>query len=232
MQQQRIKTIRRALVSTLPVFAGYLGLGFGFGVILRTRGYPVWLAPVMACTMYAGSMQYVAVDLLTGGVSLLTAAVTTLMVNARHLFYGISMIDKYKGASWRRPYLMFALTDETYSLLCSDTATDNTRFDYYFFVSLFDQCYWILGCTLGAVAGGFLPFKSDGIDFVLTALFVTIVVDQWKQNRNHLPVLIGMLAALGSLLIFGSDNMLIPAMLLIALVLTLLRKKEVTPDGD
>ena len=154
------------------------------------------------------------------------------MVNARHLFYGISMIDKYKGASWRRPYLMFALTDETYSLLCSDTATDNTRFDYYFFVSLFDQCYWILGCTLGAVAGGFLPFKSDGIDFVLTALFVTIVVDQWKQNSNHLPVLIGMLAALGSLLIFGSDNMLIPAMLLIALVLTLLRKKEVTPDGD
>lgn len=231
MQQDRKATIRRALVSTLPVFAGYIGLGFGFGVILRTRGYPVWLAPLMACTMYAGSMQYVAVDLLFGGVSLLTAAVTTLMVNARHLFYGVSMIDKYKGAGWRKPYLMFALTDETYSLLCSDTTTDPSRYNYYFFVSLFDQCYWIMGCTLGAAVGGVLPFPTKGIDFVLTALFVTIVVDQWRANRDHLPVLIGAAAAALSLLLFGSDNMLIPAMLLIAVVLTLMRKREVPADG-
>ena len=231
MQQDRKATIRRALVSTLPVFAGYIGLGFGFGVILRTRGYPVWLAPLMACTMYAGSMQYVAVDLLFGGVSLLTAAVTTLMVNARHLFYGVSMIDKYKGAGWRKPYLMFALTDETYSLLCSDTTTDPSRYNYYFFVSLFDQCYWIMGCTLGAAVGGVLPFPTKGIDFVLTALFVTIVVDQWRANRDHLPVLIGAAAAALSLLLFGSDNMLIPAMALIAVVLTLLRKREVPADG-
>lgn len=231
MQQDRKATIRRALVSTLPVFAGYIGLGFGFGVILRTRGYPVWLAPLMACTMYAGSMQYVAVDLLFGGVSLLTAAVTTLMVNARHLFYGISMIEKYKGAGWREPYLMFALTDETYSLLCSDTTTDPSRYNYYFFVSLFDQCYWIMGCTLGAAVGGVLPFPTKGIDFVLTALFVTIVVDQWRANRDHLPVLIGAAAAALSLLLFGSDNMLIPAMLLIAVVLTLMRKREVPADG-
>lgn len=231
MQQDRKATIRRALVSTLPVFAGYIGLGFGFGVILRTRGYPVWLAPLMACTMYAGSMQYVAVDLLFGGVSLLTAAVTTLMVNARHLFYGVSMIDKYKGAGWRKPYLMFALTDETYSLLCSDTATDPARYNYYFFVSLFDQCYWIMGCTLGAAVGGVLPFPTKGIDFVLTALFVTIVVDQWRQSRDHLPVLIGAAAAALSLLLFGSDNMLIPAMALIVVVLALLRKREVPADG-
>lgn len=231
MQQDRKATVRRALVSTLPVFAGYIGLGFGFGVILRTRGYPVWLAPLMACTMYAGSMQYVAVDLLFGGVSLLTAAVTTLMVNARHLFYGVSMIDKYKGAGWRKPYLMFALTDETYSLLCSDTTTDPSRYNYYFFVSLFDQCYWIMGCTLGAAVGGVLPFPTKGIDFVLTALFVTIVVDQWRANRDHLPVLIGAAAAALSLLLFGSDNMLIPAMLLIAVVLTLMRKREVPADG-
>ena len=231
MQQDRKATIRRALVSTLPVFAGYIGLGFGFGVILRTRGYPVWLAPLMACTMYAGSMQYVAVDLLFGGVSLLTAAVTTLMVNARHLFYGVSMIDKYKGAGWRKPYLMFALTDETYSLLCSDTTTDPSRYNYYFFVSLFDQCYWIMGCTLGAAVGGVLPFPTKGIDFVLTALFVTIVVDQWRANRDHLPVLIGAAAAALSLLLFGSDNMLIPAMLFIAVVLTLMRKREVPTDG-
>ena len=231
MQQDRKATVRRALVSTLPVFAGYIGLGFGFGVILRTRGYPVWLAPLMACTMYAGSMQYVAVDLLFGGVSLLTAAVTTLMVNARHLFYGVSMIDKYKGAGWRKPYLMFALTDETYSLLCSDTTTDPSRYNYYFFVSLFDQCYWIMGCTLGAAVGGVLPFPTKGIDFVLTALFVTIVVDQWRANRDHLPVLVGAAAAALSLLLFGSDNMLIPAMLFIAVVLTLLRKREVPADG-
>ena len=231
MQQDRKATIRRALVSTLPVFAGYIGLGFGFGVILRTRGYPVWLAPLMACTMYAGSMQYVAVDLLFGGVSLLTAAVTTLMVNARHLFYGVSMIDKYKGAGWRKPYLMFALTDETYSLLCSDTTTDPSRYNYYFFVSLFDQCYWIMGCTLGAAVGGVLPFPTKGIDFVLTALFVTIVVDQWRANPDHLPVLVGAAAAALSLLLFGSDNMLIPAMLFIAVVLTLLRKREVPADG-
>ena len=231
MKGTRLAAARRAVLSTLPVFAGYLGLGFGFGVILRTRSYPVWLAPVMACTMYAGSMQYVAVDLLTGGVSLLTAAVTTLMVNARHLFYGVSMIGQYKGAGWRKPYLMFALTDETYSLLCGDKTAGRERYDYYFFVSLFDQCYWILGCTLGAAVGGVLPFPTKGIDFVLTALFVTIVVDQWRANSNHLPVLIGAAAAALSLLIFGSDNMLIPAMLLIAVVLTLLRKKEVPADG-
>jgi len=231
MQNTRLATAKRALLATLPVLAGYLGLGFGFGVILRTRGYPVWLAPLMACTMYAGSMQYVAVDLLTGGVSWLTAAVTTLMVNARHLFYGISMIEQYKGAGARKPYLMFALTDETYSLLCGDKTTGSERYTYYFFVSLFDQCYWITGCTLGAVVGGVLPFPAKGIDFVLTALFVTIVVDQWRANRNHLPVLIGAAAAALSLLIFGPDNMLIPAMGLIAVVLTLFRRKGAPADG-
>lgn len=217
------QTIKKAFWDTLPVMAGYLFLGVGFGIILQQNGYgPLW-ALAMSLFIYAGSMQYVGIGLLTGGASLLTAALTTLMVNARHLFYGLSMIEPYKGAGRRKPYLIFALTDETYSLVSRKLPEDVERISYCFFVSVFDQCYWVLGSILGSLAGN-LPVDFTGIDFALTALFVTVFVEQWLGSKNHLPALVGVICAAVCLVLFGADNFLIPTMILIAAILVMLQK--------
>ena len=224
-----------ALRSTLPIMTGYLALGFGFGVLLRSKGFGVLWALGISCTMYSGAMQYVAVDLLAGGVPLLTVALTTLMVNARHLFYGLSILENYKGAGLRKGYMIFALTDETYSLVCSGVPDGiEHRYAYYFCVSLLDHLYWISGCVLGAATGSVLPFNSKGIDFVLTALFITIFLEQWLQSKKHVYALIGVGSTLLCRVVFGSEQFLIPSMALIALSLFLLRairKEEALQDG-
>ena len=213
---------KKAFIATLPVLSGYVVLGTGFGILLQSRGFGLPWALAMSVFIYAGSMQYLAVDLLSGGAGLIAAALTTLMVNARHLFYGISMIGKYKGTGWRKPYLIFGLTDETYSLNC---AAEESA-DYYFLVSVFNQLYWVAGSALGAVLGTVLPFSTEGIDFSLTALFVTVFVEQWRAARDHIPALIGVGASVGCLALFGADNFLIPAMFIITAALALYRKKE------
>ena len=221
----RKQDIKAAFLDTLPVLAGYLFLGVGFGVLLETKGYNAWWALFISVTCYSGSMQYVAVNLLAGGAGFLTTAVTTLMVQARHLFYGISLLEKYKNVGRIKPYLIFALTDETYSLVCSEAsgwrAANKNR--YFFLVSLMDQLYWITGCVLGAVLGAVIPFNSEGIDFVLTALFITIFVEQWLGNADHRPALIGVGISVVCLVLFG-ENFLIPAMALIMTSLLLMRK--------
>ncbi|MBQ9133705.1 MAG: AzlC family ABC transporter permease [Clostridia bacterium] len=211
--------IKRAFKDSLPVLAGYIVLGMGFGILLATKGYGVWWALAMSVFIYAGSMQYLAIDLLAGGASLLSAALTTLLVNARHLFYGISMVDRYKGAGKKKPYLVFALTDETYSLVCS--AEESHR--YCFLVSLLNQIWWVTGSVLGSLLGGILPFSTEGIDFALTALFVTVFVEQWKSTKNHLPAIIGVVASVLCLLLFGADSFLIPSMVLITAALSVLK---------
>lgn len=216
-------TLKTAFLDTLPVMTGYLFLGFGFGIILQQNGYGVLWALAMSLIIYAGSMQYVGVGLLTGGASLAAAALTTLMVNARHLFYGISMIDTYKGTGKRKPYLIFALTDETYSLVSRKLPEGVEKTAYCFLVSLFDQCYWVAGSAVGALAGK-LPLDFTGIDFALTALFVTIFVEQWLSTKNHLPALVGVGSAVLCLVIFGAENFLIPTMILIAAILMMLQK--------
>ena len=220
--------VRQAFVDTIPVLTGYLALGFGFGIMLQAAGFPVWLAPVMSITMYAGAMQYVAVGLLSSGASLLTVGLTTVLVNARHLFYGISLLDKFKGIGKRTPYLIFALTDETYSLLCRDNpeVPAAEKKTYYFCICFFDHCYWITGCTLGAVTGSLLTFNSQGIDFVLTALFITIFVEQWQSMKKHYPALMGAAVTAASLVLFGKEHFMIPAMLVILLLICLHKEKE------
>lgn len=213
--------------------AGYVVLGTGFGMLLHSKGYGLGWAAAMSIFIYAGSMQYLAVDLLTGGAGLITAALTTLMVNARHLFYGISMIDKYKAAGWCKPYLIFALTDETYSLNCNGAPEEiQEPKKYYFLVSLFNQCYWVIGSILGVLLGTVLPISTEGIDFSLTALFVTVFVEQWKSTKDHVPALIGVGASLLCLFFFGPDSFLIPAMILITLTLTLYRNKKEGASHD
>lgn len=219
--------IKRAFRASLPVFAGYIVLGIGFGILLKTKGYGLLWAALSSVFVYAGSLQYIMVNLIAAGALLITTALTAVMVNARHLFYGISMIDRYKGAGKKKPYLIFALTDETYSLVCSDESVRGVRdrYRYYFFLSMFNQIYWITGSVMGSVLGGLITFSTEGIDFALTALFVTIFVDQWLSTKDHRAALTGVIASVICLLIFGADSFLIPAMLCITAALTVMRSK-------
>ena len=215
------KIARSAFLDTLPVMTGYVFLGFGFGILMQQNGFGWLWAGAMSLFIYAGSMQYVAIPLLTSGAGLVTAALTAFVVNARHLFYGISMVDAYKGAGKKKPYLIFALTDETYSLVSQKQKPD---LRYCLLVSFFNHCYWIGGTLLGSLAGSVLPINFEGVDFALTALFVTIFTEQWLSTKDHRPAVIGVVSTLVCLWIFGSDIFLIPSMVIIALALTTLRK--------
>ena len=221
-QNKNGSALRRALYDTFPVLIGYLFLGIGFGVLLYTKtGLGLAWVLCMCLLIYSGSMQYLAVELIAGGASLLTAGLTTLMVNARHLFYGISVIELYRPLKGSKPYMLFALTDENYSLICGKAPPKHVDvYAYYFWVTLLNHLYWVLGSAIGSLLGPVLPFDSTGIDFALTALFVTIFVDQWKADKSHTPVLIGFSSALLSLVVFGPERFLIPAMLMITLALT------------
>ena len=219
------KIVGKALYKSIPVMAGYIVLGIGFGILLRSAGYGVLWAFAMSTFIYAGSMQYVGVELIAGGAGILTTALTTLMVNARHLFYSISMINRYKDSGKYKPYLIFTLTDETYSLLCDGKTPEGEDPDLFrFLVSFFDHCYWIIGSVVGSLLGAVLPFSTEGIEFAMTALFLASFTQQWIDNKDHVPAITGIVSSLLCLLIFGSDRFLIPAMLTITLVLTIVRK--------
>lgn len=221
------RTIRQAFFKSIPVLAGYVVLGIGFGILMRDAGYGVLWTAAMSLFIYAGSLQYVGVGLLAGGASVLTTAITSLMVNARHLFYSISMIDKYKDAGKYKPYMIFALTDETYSLLCDGMTPSGVKPNQYrFLVSIFNHSYWVAGSIIGSLLGAVLPFSTKGIEFSMTALFVAAFTEQWLTTKDHIPALTGLICTLLCLVVFGKDNFLIPAMLLITLVLTLLRGRE------
>ena len=220
------KLAKEAFISTLPVLTGYLVLGIGFGIIIKTNGYSTFLAFMMSLTIYAGSMQYVSISLLASSASLITVALTTLMVNARHLFYGISMLEKYKDIDYRKPYLIFTLTDETYSLLCNDNKTRTTKEKntYYFLVSFFDHIYWVTGSVIGAIMGSFITFSTEGIEFALTALFVTVFVEQWLSTKDHIPAILGVVISIVCLIIFKASSFLIPTMIVITISLFVYKK--------
>ena len=219
-------TARKAFIRSLPVMGGYLVLGMGFGILAHSAGYGLWWSLAMSMLIFAGSLQYVGISLLAGGASLLTTIITTIMVNARHLFYSVSMISRYQDAGPYKPYLIFALTDETYSLLCDGTAPEGTDPQRYrFLVTLFNHSYWVLGTVLGSLAGSVLPFSTAGIEFSMTALFIASFVEQWLTSLEHLPALTGLLGTLLCLLLFGPERFLIPAMLLITGILALLKSR-------
>lgn len=236
MQSAKEAMIKKSFFDTIPVLTGYIVLGIGFGIIMSSSGFnPLW-SLAMSLFIYAGSMQYAAIGLLTGGASLVTVALTTLMVNARHLFYGISMVDKYKEAGIEKPYLIFGLTDETYALVCDgkDELDRKSKRKYFFFVTLFDQIYWVTGSMLGALIGSVLKFDTTGIDFALTALFITIFTDQSLKSKNKTPAIAGVLATVLSRIIFGASGFLIPSMIIIAVSLLVMkrfdRRKEDAPN--
>ncbi len=227
----RKATVKYAFLASLPVMAGYIVLGMGFGILLHAAGYRWWWAFVMSLCIYAGSMQYVAIDLLAAGASLITAVLMTVMVNVRHIFYGLSMLGRYKTVGKEKPYLIFALTDETFSLVCSPSLPPTvSERGYYLAVSAFNHFYWVLGSTMGGILGSFLPFSTQGVEFAMTALFVVIFVEQWEKEKRHLPALTGLIISVICLLIFGSSDFLIPAMLAITVALFVEKRWEVRDD--
>ena len=219
-------TVRDAFYRSLPVMAGYIMIGFGFGMVLRSAGYGLIWALAMSLFIYAGSMQYVGVSLITAPASLLSCAITTLMVNARHLFYSLSMIGKYRGAGLQKPYLIFALTDETYALLSSEEESRQDFHGFCFLVSLFNHLYWITGTALGSLFAAALPFSTEGVSFSMTALFVSAYTEQWLQGQHRKSAALGLAAAFLSRLIFGRDLFLIPAMIVITVSLLAVREKD------
>ena len=222
----RALTARKAFLKSLPVLGGYLILGMGFGILAGRAGYGILWVLAMSLLMFAGSMQFVGIGLLQGGASVLITALTTVMVNARHLFYSISMLRHYKDAGRFRPYLIFSLTDETYSLLCDGKTPEGTDPDRFrFFVSLFNHAYWVLGSVLGSLAGGVLPVSAAGIEFSMAALFISSFTEHWITEKDHIPALIGLLGTLLCLIVFGAGRFLIPSMLLITALLTLFRSR-------
>ena len=213
--------VTRALHDTIPVMTGYLVLGMGLGILLSTKGYGVLWAFMMGIMIYSGTMQFVCADMFTGGVPLGAASLTALMVSARHIFYGLSMSEPYRNIhGLKKAYMIYALTDETYSLVCG--ADDE---DYCFWVSLFDHIYWVAGGVIGSLLGEILPFDSRGIDFALTALFVSICVEQWLKAEEHTPALVGFIASISCLVVFGAESFLIPSMIAITVMLFVLRRR-------
>lgn len=212
-------TFKNAFVDTIPVMTGYLVLGAGFGILMSTNGFSFIHSLLMSTFIYAGSLQYLGISLLTTSTSIISIALSSFLVNARHLLYGISMFSKYKNTGKRKPYLVFALTDETYSLV----SNKNDK-DYFLIVSLLDHLYWITGTILGVLVSNIVFFNTEGLDFVLTALFVVIFIEQWLSSKDGFSALSGFLLSTISLILFGKDNFLIPSMILIVLSL-LLRKK-------
>lgn len=222
-------TVQAALVAafphTIPILAGFLFLGMTYGIYMRTLGFSIWYPMIMSLTIYAGSMEFVAGNLLLGAFNPLQALMLTLMINARHLFYGISMLDKYKDTGLKKWYLIFGMCDESFSINYTAKIPEGIdRGWFMFFVNLLDQIYWFLGATLGAIFGSLLHFNTEGLDFVMTAMFVVIFMEQWMKDKNHVPALLGLGLSLVCLIVFGTDNFMIPAMIAILLSLTLFRK--------
>lgn len=220
------KAIRAAFPHTVPVMAGYLALGIAYGLMMSDIGLnPLW-SGLMSLTIYAGSGQILAVSLIAAGAKLAQVALLTLVLHFRHFFYGLSLLTQFRDTGWRKLYLIFGLTDETYALLTgTPVPLDISAPDFYFAVTLLDQCYWVAGSLLGGLVGAFLPFSTQGVDFAMTALFVVLLIEQVKKRENRLPALVGLICALLALGILGPERFLVPALAGLTLALLALRPR-------
>ena len=230
MAENKKESFQKAFLSafphTIPVLTGFLVLGMAYGVLMQTKGYGIFWALLMSAIAYCGSMQFVAITLLTVAFNPLQAFLLSLMVNARHLFYGISMLDKYKGLGKVRIFLIYTLCDETFSISSSITPPDGVNRKYFYLsVSLLNYSYWVLGTALGGIVGNFITFNTKGLDFVLTALFVVLFLEQMKSKENRIFGLIGLAGTIIGLSLFGANNLVIPSMMIILAILLAGRKK-------
>lgn len=225
-REQKEKNARKELAyafpKTVPVMVGYLVLGMAYGILMKVNGFGIWWTAAMSIFVYAGSLQYVGITFLAAGVHPAYAFIMGLMINARHLFYGVSMLARYRGTGKVKPYLIFALTDETFSVDCNEEPPAGmSRDKVFFWISFLDQLYWLAGSLAGAVLGTMISFDTTGMDFALTALFVVIFIEQWEGQKEHWPALTGVLASAACLWVFGAETFIIPSMVLISAVIGL-----------
>lgn len=218
---------RAAFPLTLPICVGFLFLGMSYGFLMKSSGFATIWTAAMSLFIFAGSMEFIAMNLLVASFNPIYSFLLTLMVNARHLFYGISMLERYRGMGWKKPYLVFGLCDETFSINCTaKVPQDVDRGTFYLIVTMLNQCYWVTGAITGSLLGNILTFNTEGLDFVMTALFTVMLVNQWEEKKDHRPAIAGIAASLLCLLVFGSDIFLIPAMAAIVLIFALMAKRE------
>ena len=230
MQTETKSTILRRAFSaafprTIPILAGFLFLGISYGLYATAAGFAFWYPILMAVAIFGGSLEFVAVEMMLGVFAPVQTFVMALMIQARHLFYGISMLEKYKGTGWKKIYLIYGMCDESFSINCSaDIPEDVDKGWFMFFVTLLNQLYWVAGTAVGAVLGSLITFDLDGLEFVMTAMFVVIFLDQWLKEKKHYTGVIGLAASAVCLLIFGADSFMIPTMMCILVLLTVFRK--------
>lgn len=227
MEKNYQSPLRYTFPKTVPVMVGYLFLGAAYGILMKVNGFGLVWTVAVSLFVYAGSLQYAGVSLLAAAVHPLYALAMSLMINARHLFYGLSVLDKYRDIKGCKPYLIFALTDETFSVICNEEPPEGMdKASVYFWISFLDQIYWVAGSVLGCLAGSILTFNTEGLDFALTALFVVIFTDQWITKKDHRPALTGLLVSAACLAVFGADAFIIPAMVGILAVIVGLEKVD------
>ena len=232
-QNKYIKSLKAAFPHTVPILAGFLFLGMTYGIYMNVSGFNFVYPMLMSMTIFAGSVEFVTVNLLLGSFDPVQAFVMALMLNARHIFYDISMLDKFKGTGLKKIYLIFGMCDETFSVnYTADVPKDVDRGWFMFFVTLLNQIYWVAGATLGGIFGSFITFDTKGLEFVMTAMFVVIFLEQWLKDKNHFPALIGLGLSVLSLAVFGSSNFMLPAMFAILTALTILRKPFEKKGGE
>jgi len=219
------KAFFAAFPKTIPIMMGFLFLGMSYGIYMKVSGFSFVYPLCMSMVIFGGSLEFVAVTMLLGSFAPLQTFLMALMIQARHLFYGITLLEKYKGTGWKKPYLIFGMCDESFSVNCSTEVPEEVEKGwFYFFVTLLNQSYWVVGATLGGILGSFITFNTEGLDFVMTAMFVVIFLEQWLKEKKHYTALIGVLTSAGCLLLFGADSFLIPTMVCILCFLTVFRK--------
>lgn len=221
----RIKALKIAFPQTIPIFTGFWFLGMAYGIYMNASGFSFVYPLCMSLLIYGGSLEFVAVEMLLSPFAPLQTFIMALLIQARHLFYGLSMLDKFKGLGWKKYYLIFGMCDETFSINCSaDIPEDVDRGWFYFWVSLLNQFYWSAAATTGGIVGSLLKIDTSGISFVMTAMFVVIFLEQWLKEKEHSASLIGLTVSVLCLIVFGPDSFMVPTMVLIVGLLTLLRK--------
>lgn len=223
---EKLKIAKAAFPHTIPIMTSFLLIGMAYGIFANGKGLAFWYPGLMSIAIFAGSMEFVAVNLLVGRFDPLGALLMALMVNARYFFYGISMLERYRGLGKKKLYMVYAMCDETFSLHCAvEPPAGMDKGKFMLAISILDQCYWVIGSFLGGIVGSLLSFDARGIDFILTALYIVIFLDQWLCTKSHTPAVTGLLASVTCLLIFGAENFVLPAMACILLVLLLAKQK-------
>lgn len=227
----KTKALKAAFPHTIPIMTGFLFLGASYGIYMNVSGFEFWYPMITSMLIFAGSVEFVTVNLLLGAFNPLQAFLLALMINARHIFYGISMLDKYRGTGLKKFYLIYGMCDESFSVnYTAEIPEDVDKGWFMFFVNLLNQIYWVVGATIGGILGGVIAFNTNGIEFVMTAMFVVIFLEQWLKEKNHIPSILGLVISVVCLILFGADRFIIPSMAAMLIILTLLRK--VLDKGD